>query len=248
MGRIDDPSAGQGFQGTGFLVQDNLIITNRHVLQAVATRQDDGTWTFNDGVKIDFGHEHRGQDTVNPRALKEVVYAVSESITDPLVHSKLDLALIEIEPVDGEAEDSAHFGVDISKDWAETGKTMFIIGYPGQPPLGAEPPSVLERLFRTTFGHKRMAPGWVMPDTGADASLRVAHDATTLGGNSGSVVLVMSREGLAAGLHYGGTRVDPRQNWGHVMGKILDKPGDGSSKTLREHFDDHNVTMVDTGL
>jgi hypothetical protein len=73
----------------------------------------------------------------------------------------------------------------------------------------------------------------------------LAHDTTTLGGNSGSVVLVKGREHAAAGLHYGGRWAEPRENWGHVLAAVLDTPGLGSDKTLREHFAEWGVVPVD---
>ena len=74
VGRIDLPGSSPGYQGTGFLIQENLIVTNRHVLQAVAD-PDNGRWTFRPGATIDFGHEFRGQASITPRALKSVVFA-----------------------------------------------------------------------------------------------------------------------------------------------------------------------------
>jgi hypothetical protein len=71
-----------------------------------------------------------------------------------------------------------------------------------------------------------------------------AHDATTLGGNSGSIVLVIGRENAAAGLHYGGRRSTPRENWGHILGLTLDKTGQ-SGKTLRECLNEYHVNLID---
>jgi hypothetical protein len=245
VGRIDDPSSLVGFWGTGFLVQNDLIITNRHVLQVVAT-ENNGTWTINDGAKIDFGHEHRGRENVRPRALKQILFTGAKPI-DPhaLDHTKLDLALIELEPADGE-ETPTPLKVELAEDWANPDLTMFTIGYPAQPALGAEAVSLLEQLFRSTFGFKRLAPGLVMQPDPSLAPWTVEHDATTLGGNSGSVVVVMGREGVAAGLHYGGTRGDPRANWGHIIGKALDTAGAGSDQTLRQIFVDRGVEMIDS--
>ena len=42
VGRIDVPGSAQGFEGTGFLIQENLILTNRHVLQSAARRTTTG--------------------------------------------------------------------------------------------------------------------------------------------------------------------------------------------------------------
>jgi V8-like Glu-specific endopeptidase len=247
IGRIDDPAAPREFWGTGFLVQKDLIVTNRHVLQAVATKQDDGTWEINEGAKIDFGHEHRGRDSVNPRPLKRVVYAGAKEI-DPrqIDHKKLDLALIELGPGRGRKKSPTPLAVELATDWPTPDTTLFTIGYPADPGLEAETSTVLELLFHSTFGYKRLAPGAVMTSPVKRAPWTLAHDATTLGGNSGSVVLAKGREGVAAALHYGGMRQPTLENWGHVLGMVLDEPGAGSDKTLREHLDEHGVTLIDS--
>lgn len=246
VGRIEILNPEPVHQGTGFLVQKNLIITNRHVLQVVGERQADGAWRIKPGAAIDFGREHRGIDTHNSRALKRVVFTGSREIDFyQLDHKKLDLALIEIEPVDGPAP----LLVEEARDWAERDVPTFIIGYPGQPPSGAYVPDLLNQLFRSTYGFKRLAPGNVIASNYPVEPWTVAHDCTTLGGNSGSVVLVIGRDTVAAGLHYGGGRGatdDSSENWGHVLGKVLDQPGDGSDKTLRQHLEDFDVEIVDS--
>ncbi len=73
----------------------------------------------------------------------------------------------------------------------------------------------------------------------------LGHDATTLGGNSGSAIVVIGREKITVGLHYGGRRADPRENWCHVLGLTLDETDGRSSKTLREHFHERGVVLVD---
>jgi hypothetical protein len=65
-----------------------------------------------------------------------------------------------------------------------------------------------------------------------------AHDATTLGGNSGSVVLVAGRETTAAALHYGGRATAPLGNFTHVLGSVLSETDGRSAPTLRERLEE----------
>jgi Trypsin-like peptidase domain len=244
VGRIDLPGAPAGYQGTGFLIQENLIVTNRHVLQSIADPVD-GTWKFRPGASIDFGHEFRGRGSVTARALKSLVFTGSKVIKpgSPVDHSKLDIAVIEIEPVTPSPADV--LAVDASVDWASPDLIVFTIGYPANPgPNYAL--SLLEQLFQSTYGCKRLAPGRVMTSQITTQAWTTAHDATTLGGNSGSVVLVAGREHIAAGLHYGGRNGEPRENWGHILGRVLDEPGAAATPTtLREQFRKFGVTLID---
>jgi hypothetical protein len=246
VGRIDVPEASQGFEGTGFLIHENLIVTNRHVLQAIARPNNQGGFNFKSGVTIDFGHEFRARDSISPRRLKQLAFC-PEKVIDPLHldHTKLDLVLIELEPVaQGNDRPRSLLAFDIAPEWAAPGQFIYTIGYPANPGF-SESLSLLEQLFQSTFGYKRLAPGEIASAHAQVFTWTLAHDTTTLGGNSGSVVLVPGREGAAAGLHYGGTRAAPRENWGHVLGRVLGEPDKFSGKTLREVLDQFGVQIVD---
>ena len=244
VGRIDLPDSSQGFEGTGFLIHENLIVTNRHVLQAVARLNAQGEFNFRPGVTIDFGHEFRARDSVSPRRLKGVVFCPAKVINAPIDHTKLDLVLIELAPAQASDRPRTVLALDVSPDWAAPSQFVYTVGYPGNPGLG-ETLSLLEQLFQSTFGCKRLAPGEIQPAHTQVFSWTLAHDSSTLGGNSGSVVLVPGREGAAAGLHYGGTRADPRENWGHVLGRVLGEPDKLSGKSLRELLNQFGVQLID---
>jgi hypothetical protein len=244
IGRIDVPGSSQGFEGTGFLIHENLIVTNRHVLQAIARPNAAGVWTFKTGVTIDFGHEFRGRTSISPRGVKRVVFAATKVINSPIDHTKLDLVLIELEPAKAADKPRSVLAVDIAPDWASPAQIVYTAGYPGNPGF-AEPLSLLEQLFQSTFGCKRLAPGEIQSAHSGVHIWTLAHDASTLGGNSGSAVLVAGRERAAAGLHYGGTRADPRENWGHVLGRVLDETDKISGKTLRECLNSFGVELID---
>jgi V8-like Glu-specific endopeptidase len=250
VGRVDDPSSAQGFQGTGILIGDDLIMTNRHVLQAICAdpNPSDG-WQLNPDVAIDFGHEFRGRKSVGRRKIKSVVFAGKQYI-DPFAIDlgKLDLALLSLEPTSS-ADAPKPLKLDKAPDWGQAETGIYICGYPGNPGIASNPPSLLELLFKMTYGCKRLAPGIIttvaetLPNSPQQWAL--GHDATTLGGNSGSAVLVMGREGVTAGLHFGGRLSDPRENWCHVLGRTLEETDGRSSKTLQNVLDDWGVEVVD---
>src|SRR5262249_49782127 len=180
VGRIDLPSVTGGVLGPGVLIQDDLVLTNRHVPQLTANRADDGTWTFKPNAAIDFGHEFRAQDSVNRRALKRVIFAGSKPISfnQPVDHRKLDLALIELEPATPQSTPRTVLSVDLAPDWPQPDLTLFTIGYAGAPAPTAYPATLLEQLFQSTFGCKRLAPGLVMTSQQHVQPWTAAHDAT----------------------------------------------------------------------
>lgn len=245
VGRIDVPGSSAGFQGTGFLIAPNLIVTNRHVLQVSAREREPGRWQFIDGAAIDFGHEFNSRRSVDPRRLRRLVFCGSREIDySKMDHSKLDLALIEIEPGARSSARSLPFlSLSASAGGIDPDTVIFTIGYPGSPPSSIYAPSLLEQLFQVTYGYKRIAPGTLISAQTAVSPWTLAHDATTLGGNSGSAVIVADREGTAMGLHYGGRAGEPRENWGHVLARVLDETDGRSSKTLRQILDSYGVRL-----
>jgi V8-like Glu-specific endopeptidase len=244
VGRIDLPDLPYG-RGTGFLIDADLILTNRHVLQVIAEETAPGEWKLEPGASIDFGHEFRSSKPYPRRALKRVVFCGSAPIDldGPVDHKKLDLALIALEKAAGTDTPNVILAVNVAPDWAKEGTTIFIVGYPG-PPRPGTPSTLLEQLFQQTYGCKRLAPGLTMTSSFAVEPWTVTHDATTLGGNSGSIVLIAGQEQMAAGLHYGGRSASPQENWGHILGQVLDQTNGRSSKTLREHLLEFGVDLV----
>jgi hypothetical protein len=154
VGRIDVPGTSSGFMGTGFLIQENLILTNRHVLQ-VSARLYNGVWRFAEGAAVDFGHEFRAQDSLHRRKLKWVVFCGDKMIDFNTVdHSKLDLALIELEPATAASRPSTVLPLNLMTDWSVPGVSVVTIGYPGSPPTMLYPPTLLKQLFHSTYGYK----------------------------------------------------------------------------------------------
>ncbi|MBO0935995.1 trypsin-like peptidase domain-containing protein [Fibrella sp. HMF5335] len=246
VGRIDDPKASQQFDGTGFLLAPNLLLTNRHVLDVFGEKQRNGVWKLRKGITVNFGHEFQTNTPPRVRKLKSVLFC-GPDLSPEVNHADTDMALIELEPVPAGEALPLFLGLDLTPDWAVEGTFIYTVGYPANPGMPAPGSGVtftlLEELFKSTYGIKRLAPGQLMPLDAGFTPRTLAHDATTLGGNSGSLIAQAGRLTLAGGLHYAGKSNVPRMNWGHVLEHILDATDGHSSKTVGEHLAEHHVKV-----
>ncbi|WP_445250006.1 penicillin-insensitive murein endopeptidase [Microcoleus sp. OTE_8_concoct_300] len=188
------------FAGTGWLVTDDVIVTNRHIAQLFAF-QEGGKFVFrrNDGtqklikVKIDFLEEYL-EDNEEEFNIDRVLYIEPDSGSD--------IAFLKVTRV-GDTKSRSFIPLATKVDTRNS--DIAVIGYPAwdgnRNPL--EPAKMFE-LFGDIYNVKRLQPGKVMSATGSrDRGPNFTHDCSTLGGNSGSIVLDFET-GKAVGLHYGG--------------------------------------------
>jgi serine protease len=220
VGRIDVDGR---HAGTGFVVKEGVILTNRHVLQVLAGPDEAGAWTFRGQPTITFDADPAKTRARQFPIRKKVVLAGAEHI-DPFAidFNKLDFAILECE-VEGTAWFPTPLPLESDPDKVTVGRPIFTIGYPAPPPHGAYSSEVLNRLFSHRYGVKRFSPGEIDRGmgSGADAigETAFAHDATTLGGNSGSCVVDFGNDGrLVVGLHFAGA---PKlANYAHANARL----------------------------
>ncbi|RCW87203.1 S8 family serine peptidase [Paracoccus lutimaris] len=225
VGRID---ADWIHTGTGFLVGPDLILTNRHVLEELASPLPRATnparWQMTRQATIDFSPS--GFDPARRFRIVEVVLAGPDPITGhPISFEQLDLALLRIETTNTSGgTPPAPIAVVRNEGWRARAANLFVVGYPAPPAYiprddqGALRQDVIERLrelFGLRYREKYFAPGMVQRFGGWVFD----HDATTLGGNSGS--LIGTLEGVdisAAGLHFAGDWL--RANHAHDLALV----------------------------
>jgi len=164
VGRIDHPALGQ--IGTGFLVRDDVLATNRHVLDHLTGGT--GVLLPELGAIARFRCEYGEQEP--PETKAQLLRAMKP-------HPTLDIAFFEI---DASANRKPLLLDSVTR--VEDGHPIAVIGFPSEG-SGANP-LFADAIFSGKYGVKRGSLGEVMDP--ADPLL--FHDCSTLGGNSGSPV------------------------------------------------------------
>jgi len=197
-GRIDLRNHRLDWVGTGWMVAQDILITNRHVAREFATERDGGfALRQNFGrpavrASVDWRHEY-GQPEESRFRIEEVLWIEPDD--------SVDVAFLRIGALgeDGEARPTKiELMTREELDAAGVGSWVAVVGYPANDSRNSAADQ--QRIFDGKYNVKRLAPGQVTAVVGTDL---LYHDATTLGGNSGSVLLDLA-SGKAMALHYGG--------------------------------------------
>ena len=196
-GRIDLRNHRMAWVGTGWVVGPRLVVTNRHVAEEFA-RPENGGWVFREPIPgrrvratLDWRQEYQ-IDAESRFRVDEVLWIEPEPGPD--------MALLRIAETgeDGEpVPEPIGLLTEAELDELGAGGWIGVIGYPARDSRNSAEDQ--QRIFDGVYNVKRLAPGQI---TGISTDV-VSHDATTLGGNSGSALIDM-RTGKAAALHFGG--------------------------------------------
>lgn len=196
IGRVDTVNhPSMDWLGTCWLLQHEgrpIAVTNRHVAEVFATNRPGGRVAFRTdpgsmvrlGARIDFRHEH-ATAAVQQAEVSAVRYLARDS--DP------DVAILEIDGVHLAAP------LPLSEEEASAGDLICTVGYPAYDSRNAA--DAQTQIFRDVYDLKRFAPGRIRQASGPGRQL--LHDASTLGGASGSPVMDL-QSGAVVGLHFSG--------------------------------------------
>jgi endonuclease G len=202
IGRIEDISGGiPQHIGTGFVVGQNLIMTNRHVAEAFVRGVGRVRNQLSFVPGIDSAIDFRRENELDPNDL-----STSLRLTDVvMVHPYWDMALFR---VDGLSIASRALKLSVRAPEDLIGREIVAVGYPGRGNDRSRRAVQLERkVFGTTFGVKRLAPGEIEVREKIESFDYVVpamtHDSSTLAGNSGSAIIDVGT-GEVVGLHFAG--------------------------------------------
>ena len=191
VGRINLEGSSMDWVGTGWMVHDDIIVTNRHVAEVFVESSEARLIfrsEFEEPIKaeIDFLQEF---DCTATRAFRLLTPLWIAPKSGP------DIAFFRVELVSG--DDKLAEPITLSAAPRET-NNVATIGYPA---FDSRIPDLdlMQEIYGHQYDKKRLAPGAVT----FVEDIRLLHNCTTLGGNSGSSVLCLD-SGEAMGLHFSG--------------------------------------------
>jgi endonuclease G len=179
--------------GTGWRVDDDLIVTNRHVANIFAQRQGNVFRYRLNGVgrqvraRIDFKEEYKGMDS-DEIGVAQIMWIADDTSEAP------DMAVLRMLSDPGLPPP-----LKLSSKAPQPEQFVAVVGYPARD--SRNDAGAMHEIFGDIYDVKRFAPGEVVAVPKNEWYF--THDCSTLGGNSGSAVLDMENK-AAAGLHFGG--------------------------------------------
>ncbi len=234
VGRIDIRVGGTDFHvGTGTVVAPGVVMTNRHVLDAIAEPVPiaGGKTRFLLTGDISIAFDDLAQAPERRFEITDVIGAGRDRIGQHADIRKLDMAFLEMDTLN-DAGCAPPPPVTVRDVPTNGALRLVVVGYPAKPNSAAatDPDSGqvslemwdrLGALYQRRYGQKYVSPGEIILPPGKlpdDArAWAFSHDATTLNGNSGSAIIDLESL-LVCGLHFGGAPL--RQNLAHSLGGV----------------------------
>lgn len=208
IGRVELPGHPTApYEGTAFVVGPDLLMTNRHVAEIFAQGLGDRGLQFTAGrhAAVDFMREFGSTQS-----------QILDVSAIAMIHPYWDMALLRVEGLS-----TMHAPLQLSLDDVEdlAGRNVAVIGYPAFDPRNSS--GVQNRVFGGIYGVKRLQPGKLLNRFRTKSYGRTVspatHDASTLGGNSGSCVVDVA-SGEVVGLHFAGRYLE--RNWCVAAGDL----------------------------
>ncbi|MBY5735474.1 S8/S53 family peptidase [Rhizobium leguminosarum] len=234
--------------GTAFLAAPGLVVTNRHVAEAIAdvVRSAGGAdrWFMRDNVSINF--DDRGRGNEKRFKVREIVTAGAAHVGESVDFAHLDMAILDVETENATCKLPKPIGLTMEPTEAQRKQDIAVIGYPARPdlaalndPSGKETPETIGRrlamIFGLDYGRKYFSPGIIDQPAGTiqgdGRDWIITHDATTLAGSSGSGVARFSDGLPILGLHFAGRVMTG--NYAHSLAAVKQSAVLAASVTKR---------------
>ena len=214
IGRVElKNNADFAWVGTGWLVDDTIIVTNRHVAREFARSSNEG-FVFRLG--LNGGPQSALMDFLEEFDRSASLEFSIESILWIATPNEPDVAFLRVRrPATARRlPPPIPLAETVSPD-----RFVVTIGYPARDPRVPDQ-RLVQRIFGDVYEKKRLAPGQVT-QVGPD---ELEHDCSTLGGNSGSPVIDL-QTGAAVGLHFSGLFLEanfavPAPKVRELLGKV----------------------------
>ena len=179
------------YAGTGFLIADDMAVTNRHVAREFAEAIWNG-FRFKRGrfgqemeARLDYRHLHRSRSRQRAE-VTDILYVAADH--EP------DFALLKVVKLDDVSP------LTLSPKPVRAGDPVAVIGYPAED-AERNDRELMDELFGGIYRVKRFAPGFVTDQN--EDRIVVTSDYSSLGGNSGSPVCNLET-GEVVALHFAG--------------------------------------------
>jgi endonuclease G, mitochondrial len=198
IGRLELNGSALPYGGTGFVCGKDLILTNRHVAELFLRGVGRRLWFLpGRSAWLDNRRERVPSQGLELKVKKAI-----------FIHPYWDAALLQVDGVpEGFVPLTLRSTVPVTDEIA--GLEVVVIGYPYESPYNDQ--ALQTEIFRGQFGIKRMQPGKITGQrqivSFGNTVEALTHDASTLGGNSGSAVIDLATMQVV-GLHFAGVYLD----------------------------------------
>ena len=196
VGRVELPNhPSLPYGGTAFVVGRNLLMTNRHVAEifSLGLGRQDIRFRPGSSAKTDFREEFGNSN--------DITVDVAEVA---MIHPYWDMALLRVSHL---PEGVQPLELSTASPEALDGQSITLIGYPAFDPRNDT--DLQNRIFGGVYNVKRLMPGYTRDRkvirSFANYVNTLTHDATSLGGASGSPTIELET-GKIVGLHFAGTK------------------------------------------
>jgi len=194
IGRIELPlSAFIPYGGTGFIVGKGRLMTNRHVAQLFSQGLGTHIKYQAGGSAIDFKRQ-----TDTPESDRSALLTVRGV---ELIHPFWDMAILNVDGL----PDAGILKLSVKSPEDLFNEDVVVCGYPARDDRNDL--KLQDKIFEGKYYVKRLQPGKIQQRSKIRSFENmvnaITHDASTLGGNSGSAVIEV-KTGEVVALHFGG--------------------------------------------